>query len=315
MVDVGRVRWPRPLPLGGRSAGIRRAHKVRAREALVWCVAWMTLALSFAAVMWWYLDTTGGRDVANEKTLEFVAGYLIELSLSVDNMFVFLMIFRYFVVPAEYQRRVLLYGVLGAIAMRAVMILLGVWLVAKFSWILYLFGLLVLVTGIKMLIFAEHKPDLERNPVLGWLRRHLRVTASFQQERFFTIKEGIRYATPLFLVLVLIETSDLVFAVDSIPAIFAVTTDPFIVVTSNIFAIMGLRALYFLLADMEGRFVLLKYGVALVLVFVGVKLLAANWFHVPIIVSLAVVGTILFVSVMLSMWRSGVVKRAEIEKA
>src|SRR3990172_506811 len=174
-----------------------RAHKVRAREALVWCVAWMTLALSFAAVMWWYLDTTGGRDVANEKTLEFVAGYLIELSLSVDNMFVFLMIFRYFVVPAEYQRRVLLYGVLGAIAMRAVMILLGVWLVAKFSWILYLFGLLVLVTGIKMLIFAEHKPDLERNPVLGWLRRHLRVTASFQQERFFTIKEGIRYATPL----------------------------------------------------------------------------------------------------------------------
>jgi tellurite resistance protein TerC len=210
-------------------------------------------------------------------------------------MFVFVMIFTYFAVPPELQRRALLYGVLGAIVMRAGMILAGVWLVSEFAWVLYVFGAFLVITGVKMLIFAEHEPDLEKNPLLRWLRRHLRITPSFHGESFFVRQNGILWATPMFLVLILIEASDVVFAVDSIPAIFAVTTDPFIVFTSNIFAIMGLRALYFLLADMADRFHLLKYGLALVLVFIGGKMLAAPWFHMPIQWSLAIVaGTILF---------------------
>ena len=211
------------------------------------------------------------------------------------------MIFTYFAVPPELQRRVLLYGVLGAIVMRAGMILAGVWLVQEFSWVLYVFGAFLVFTGIKMLIFAEVQPDLEKNPILRWLRGHLRVTPEFHGERFFVRRNGLLWATPMFLVLVLIEASDLVFAVDSIPAIFAVTTDPFIVFTSNIFAIMGLRALYFLLADMAERFHLLKYGLAIVLVFIGTKMLAMPWFHVPIQWSLSIVAGIILVSVAASL--------------
>jgi tellurite resistance protein TerC len=229
--------------------GGRAAHKVSAREALGWSVAWVTLALVFNAGLWWYLDGTVGRELANEKALEFLTGYLIEKSLSVDNIFVFLMIFGYFAVPAEYQRRVLIYGVLGAIVLRAVMILAGGWIVSLFHWVLYLFGAFLVVTGVKMFLFAEHKPDLEKNPVLRWMRGHLRVTTGFEGERFFVAREGVLYTTPLFLVLVLVEASDLVFALDSIPAIFAVTEDPFIVFTSNIFAILGLRAPQYLRHD------------------------------------------------------------------
>jgi tellurite resistance protein TerC len=239
--------------------------------------------------------------VAQRKTLEFLAGYLIEQSLSIDNMFVFVMIFGYFAVPPELQRRVLLYGVLGAIVMRAGMILAGVWLVQEFAWLLYVFGAFLVITGIKMLIFADQQPDLEKNPLLRWLRSHLRITDGFHGERFFVRQNGLLWATPMFLVLVLIETSDLVFAVDSIPAIFAVTTDPFIVFTSNIFAIMGLRALYFLLADMAERFHLLKYGLAIVLVFIGSKMLLAPWWHMPIQWSLGIVGSIILIAVLLSL--------------
>ncbi len=281
--------------------GGRKAHRVPVREALAWVVAWMLLALAFAGLLWWYLDGNLGREIANRKTLEFLAGYLIEQSLSVDNMFVFVMIFGYFAVPPELQRRVLLYGVLGAIVMRAGMILGGVWLVTQFSWLLYVFGVFLVVTGIKMIIFAEHEPDLEANPLLRWLRGHLRITPDFHGESFFVRRNGILWATPMFLVLVLIEASDVVFAVDSIPAIFAVTTDPFIVFTSNIFAIMGLRALYFLLADMADRFHLLKYGLAIVLVFIGGKMLAAPWFHLPIQWSLAIVAAIIGLSVIASL--------------
>jgi len=278
-----------------------KAHRVSAREALAWVIVWCSLALAFAGLLWWHLNGTQGPEVAQRKTLEFLAGYLIEQSLSVDNMFVFVMIFSYFAVPPELQRRVLLYGVLGAIVMRAGMILAGVWLVQQFAWVLYLFGAFLVVTGIKMLIFAEQRPDLEANPLLRWLRRHLRITPQFHGEAFFVRQSGVLWATPMFLVLVLIEASDVVFAVDSIPAIFAVTTDPFIVFTSNIFAIMGLRALYFLLADMADRFHLLKYGLAIVLVFIGGKMLAMPWFHVPIQWSLAVVGGIILTSVALSL--------------
>ena len=259
------------------------------------------LAVAFGALLWWYLDGTVGRETANEKALEFLTGYLIEQSLSVDNMFVFVMIFTYFAVPPELQRRVLLYGVLGAIVMRAGMIMAGVWLVSEFAWTLYVFGLFLVVTGIKMLIMADKKPDLEKNPLLRWLRRHMRITPGFHGEKFFVKINGLRYATPMFLVLMLIEASDLVFAVDSIPAIFAITTDPFIVFTSNIFAIMGLRALYFLLADMAERFHLLKYGLALVLVFIGGKMLVMPWFHMPVQWSLAIVFSTILISVVLSL--------------
>jgi tellurite resistance protein TerC len=281
--------------------GGNKAHRVSVREAASWVAAWVVLAISFGALLWWYLDGTAGREIANRKALEFLTGYLIEQSLSVDNMFVFVMIFSYFAVPPELQRRVLLYGVLGAIIMRAAMIMAGVWLVAEFAWILYVFGLFLLVTGVKMLVFADKKPDLEKNPLLRWLRGHMRITQGFHGEAFFVRINGLRYATPMFLVLMMIEASDLVFAVDSIPAIFAVTTDPFIVFTSNIFAIMGLRALYFLLADMAERFHLLKYGLALVLVFIGGKMLVMPWFHMPVQWSLAIVGAIILISVILSL--------------
>ena len=281
--------------------GGNKAHRVSVKEAGGWVAAWVSMALAFAALLWWYLDGTAGREMANRKALEFVTGYLIEQSLSVDNMFVFVMIFTYFAVPPELQRRVLLYGVLGAIVMRAGMILAGVWLVKEFAWILYVFGAFLVLTGVKMLVFADKQPDLEKNPLLRWLRGHMRITPSFHGEKFFVRIDGVRWATPMFLVLMMIEASDMVFAVDSIPAIFAVTTDPFIVFTSNIFAIMGLRALYFLLADMAERFHLLKYGLALVLVFIGGKMLAAPWFHMPVQWSLAIVGSVILISVLLSL--------------
>ncbi len=282
--------------LGGKSA-----HKVSSREALGWTTVWVGLSLGFGALLWWWLDGTVGREVANAKALEFLTGYLIELSLSVDNIFVFIMIFGFFAVPAEFQRRVLVYGVLGAIVMRAAMILGGALLVARFHWVLYLFGLFLVITGFKMLIFADKEADLNRNPALKWMRGHLRITDEYHGERFTVMQDGVRWFTPLFVVLMLIETSDVIFAVDSIPAIFAVTTDPFIVFTSNIFAIMGLRSMYFLLADLSGRFHLLKYGLALVLVFVGVKMLIADLYKVPIGLALGIVALILATSVVASL--------------
>lgn len=285
--------------------GGNKARRVSVKEAASWATAWVAMASTFGALLWWYLDGAAGREIANRKALEFFTGYLIEQALSVDNMFVFVMIFTYFAVPPELQRRVLLYGVLGAIAMRAVMILGGVWLVSEFAWVLYVFGLFLVVTGIKMLVMADQKPDLDQNPLLRWLRGHMRITPGFHGQAFFVHINGLRYATPMFLVLVMIEASDLVFAVDSIPAIFAVTTDPFIVFTSNIFAVMGLRALYFLLADMAERFHLLKYGLALVLIYIGGKMLAMPWFHMPVQWSLSIVGSIILMSVVLSLKFSG----------
>ena len=284
--------------------GGRHAHKVTVKEALGWSLAWFALALLFCGLLWWYLDHHVGREFANQRSLEFLSGYLIEKSLSVDNIFVFLVIFGYFAVPAEMQRRVLLYGVVGAIVMRALMILLGAWLIAEFSWIMYVFGAFLVVTGVKMLIFADKESDLNDNVLLKFLRGHLRVSDNYDGEKFFTRRNGLLYFTPLVLVLVLIEISDLIFAVDSIPAIFAITTDPFIVFTSNMFAIMGLRALYFLLADVADRFHYLKYGLALVLMFVGGKMLAAYWFHIPVLLSLLVVGVILLASILLSLFLS-----------
>ena len=281
--------------------GGRTAHRVSIREAALWSAAWIGLALLFNLGLWWHLTDTVGPEIANRKALEFLTGYLIEKSLSVDNVFVFLLIFSSFHVAAEYQRRVLIYGVVGAIAMRTVMILAGAWVVREFAWVLYLFGLLLVVTGIRMLVMAERTPDLEKNPVLRFARRHLRISDDHHGEKFIVVKNGVRYFTPLFLVLILIEASDLVFAVDSIPAIFAITTDPFIVFTSNIFAILGLRALYFLIADVASRFQLLKYGLAMVLTFIGTKMLIAPWYHVPVQASLAIVAVLIGASVVASL--------------
>ena len=281
--------------------GGNKAHKVSVKEAGAWTVAWVSLALAFGVGLWWHLNGTVGPEIADRKALEFLTGYLIEWSLSVDNVFIFLLIFTAFHVPAEYQRRVLIYGVLGAVVMRAVMILAGAWVVQEFSWVLYIFGVFLVITGIRMLVMAEKVPDLEKNPVLKFARRHLRISEGHHGEKFTVMKDGVRYFTPLFLVLIMIEVSDLVFAVDSIPAIFAITTDPFIVFTSNIFAIMGLRALYFLMADVADRFHLLKYGLALVLTFIGTKMLIAPLYHVPVAASLAIVAVLIGTSVIASL--------------
>lgn len=281
--------------------GRHGAQKVTLREALTWSLVWFAMAMLFGGALWGWLDHTAGREVADTKVMEYLTGYLLEKTLAMDNIFVFIMLFSYFAVPLEYQKRVLAFGVLGAIVMRAVLILLGAWLIAKFHWVLYIFGAFLLVTGIKMLLFAEHEPDLAKNPLLKWLRNHVRITDRYHGDKFWIYEKGVRWFTPRFLVLALIEASDLIFAVDSIPAIFAVTQDPFIVFTSNIFAILGLRALYFLLAESAQRFHLLKYGLAAVLMFVGTKMLIVDWFKIPVAVSLGVIVVVLGTSMMLSM--------------
>lgn len=286
-----------------------KRHRVSVKEAAVWSGIWVIVSMTFAALLWAYLTGTAGREVADEKALEYITGYLIEKSLAIDNVFVWLMLFSFFHIPLELQKRVLVYGVLGAIVMRTGMIFAGVWLINQFHWLLYVFGAFLLVTGVKMWFMAEHSPDLERNPVIRWIRGHMKVTDQLHGERFFVMKEDggrlVRYVTPLFLVLVLVELTDLIFAVDSIPAIFAITTDPFIVLTSNVFAILGLRSMYFLLADMADRFSLLKYGLALVLVFVGTKMLLIDLVKIPVLLSLGVVAVIIGGSVVLSLRRKG----------
>lgn len=284
-----------------------RSHRVTFREAAGWSLVWFTVSMAFAGGLWWYLDVTAGREIANDKSLEFITGYLIEKSLAVDNVFVWLMLFSFFAVPSELQKRVLILGVLGAIVMRTGMIFAGVWLINHFHWLLYVFGGFLLITGIKMWWFADQTPDLEKNPVIRWIRGHMNVTERLHGENFFITRsisgKAVRFATPLFLVLMLVEFTDLIFAVDSIPAIFAITTDPFIVLTSNVFAILGLRAMYFLLADMADRFSLLKYGLAVVLMFIGAKMLLIDIYPIPVALSLAVVALIIGSSVFLSLRR------------
>ncbi|QPR29082.1 TerC family protein [Edwardsiella hoshinae] len=282
--------------------GRRGAQAMTMRQAAVWSLVWVSLALLFNAGLWLYLSETLGREIADQQALAFLTGYLIEKALAVDNVFVWLMLFSYFAVPANMQRRVLVYGVLGAIILRTVMIFAGSWLVTQFQWILYLFGAFLLFTGIKMAIASDNEGDLGDRPLVRWLRRHLRMTDRIESEHFFTRRNGVLFATPLLLALILVELSDVIFAVDSIPAIFAVTTDPFLVLTSNLFAILGLRAMYFLLAGVAERFSLLKYGLAAILTFIGIKMLIIDIYHIPIAISLATVAGILALTLLINAW-------------
>lgn len=282
------------------------AHEIGAREALKWSVVWVALSLVFNALFWWAVrDTTGSTQVANEKSLEFLTGYLIEKSLAVDNIFVFLMIFTYFAVPPAFQKRVLMIGIVGAIVLRTVMILVGGWLLANFHWVLYVFGAFLILTGLKMWWAAGKESDLEGNPALRLLRKVMPVSSGFDGEKFFTLENGRRIATPLFMVICLVALTDVIFAVDSIPAIFAITSDPFIVLTSNVFAILGLRAMYFLLAAVAGKFHLLNYGLAVILVFIGTKMCLVDVFKIPAGVSLAAVVAILAVTMVWSVRTAG----------
>lgn len=276
-------------------------HKVSTREALIWSAAWIGLALVFNVGLWWYLQDMMPAAEAKRIGLEFLTGYLVEKALAVDNIFVFLMLFTYFGVPAQSQQRVLIFGVLGAIVLRAIMIFVGAALIAQFHWVLYIFGAFLLLTGAKMLWAAGQEPDMDKNPILRWITAHLPLVRRYHGEALWIGQGKRRKYTPLFVVLIMIAVTDVIFAVDSIPAIFAITTDPFIVLTSNVFAVLGLRALYFLLAGMAEKFHLLAYGLATVLIFIGAKMLIVDFYKIPVVVSLGVVAATLAVSMLLSL--------------
>jgi tellurite resistance protein TerC len=275
----------------------RKAHAISWREAIIWSSIWIGLALAFNAVIYVWQ----GPDVG----LQFLTGYLIEKSLSVDNIFVFVLLFTTFGIPAAYQHRVLFWGVLGALVMRGALIGVGAALIASFSWVLYIFGAFLVITGIRMARPSAHEVHPERNPVVRLARRLFSVTETFEGAHFLVRRNSRTFVTPLLIALVLIETTDLVFALDSIPAIFSITLDPFIVYTSNVFAILGLRSLYFLLAGAVQRFRYLKYGLAAVLVLVGVKMLIADIYHMPIALSLGLIAAFLAVAIVASLMRAG----------
>jgi tellurite resistance protein TerC len=274
----------------------RDAHAVSFREATAWSIVWISLGLAFGGLVWIWLGPTAGG--------EYLAGYAIEKSLSMDNVFLFAMIFGYFLVPAKYQHRLLFYGVLGAIVFRAIFILAGTALLDAFHFTIYIFGAILLITGWKMARSKGHGVDPERNPVLRLMRRVIPIGKEYDGQRFFSVENGRRIATPLFAVLVVVETSDILFAIDSIPAIFAITTDPFIVFSSNAFAILGLRSLYFMLAGMIDRFAYLKLGLSALLVFAGIKIIISDVYKMPVFVSLAVIVGILGVTIAYSLWKT-----------
>ena len=284
----------------------RKAHKISIKEATVWSIVWITLAMLFNLGLYFFWDklSPASSYTNSEAALAFFTGYLIEKSLSVDNIFVFVLIFTFFAVPAVYQHRVLFWGILGALLMRGTLIAVGAVLLQEFHWIIYIFGAFLIFTGIRMALHRNEEMHPEKNPVVKLLRKVMPVTEDYEKDHFFIRRAGKLMATPLLLVLLIVETTDLVFAVDSIPAIFAVTNDPFIVYTSNVFAILGLRSLYFLLAGVVDKFYYLKLGLSVVLAFVGTKMVIVDFYKVPIGLSLGVIAGILAVAVLASLWRS-----------
>lgn len=280
--------------------GRNKSGGMSVRQAAVWSVIWISLSLLFALGMWWYFRETQSEAFANTQTMAFLTGYLLEKALAVDNVFVWLMLFGYFSIPMNLQRRVLIYGVLGAIVLRTIMIFAGSWLVNEFSWILYVFGFFLLFTGLKMAFGKEDNSPISDKPLVRWLRARIPMTETLHGEKFFVREKGILLATPLVMVLIMVEISDVIFAVDSIPAIFAVTTDPFIVLTSNLFAILGLRAMYFLLAGVADKFHLLKYGLSVILAFIGAKMLLLDIYHIPMSISLSTIAAILLITILVN---------------
>ncbi len=282
-----------------------QGQEVKVKTAACWSIAWVSVAALFGGGLWLYLQQTAGVAIANTKVMEYFAGYLLEKSLAVDNVFVWLMIFAAFAIPPALQRKLLLYGVLGAIVLRTVFIFIGAWFVQEFSWVLYIFGAFLVYTGFK---FLKGQDDEEKNiedmAILKWLRKHLRITPQMQGDKFFVRQNGMLWATPLFLVLILVEASDVIFAVDSIPAIFAVTTDPFIVLTANLMAILGLRAMFFLLSGAASKMHYLPYGLGLILLFIGFKMLMLDVFHMPIWISLGFIVITLGITAWLSIRHS-----------
>ncbi|WP_104511519.1 TerC family protein [Acinetobacter indicus] len=283
----------------------KEGQTVQVRTAAYWSIAWVSVAMLFGGGLWLYLKQTAGLDVANTKVMEYLAGYLLEKSLAIDNVFVWLMIFAAFAIPPALQRKILLYGVLGAIVLRTIFIFIGAWFVQEFSWILYLFGAFLVYTSFKFLRGQDDEDsNIEDMAILKWLRKHMRITPQLEGSRFFVRKEGLLWATPLFLVLILVEASDVIFAVDSIPAIFAVTSDPFIVLTANLMAILGLRAMFFLLAGAATKMHYLPYGLGIILVFIGFKMLMLDVFHMPIWISLSFIVIVLAITAWLSIRHS-----------
>lgn len=278
----------------------KKSHTIGYKEALLFSAVWITLALIFNFGVFRYMG--------NQKGMEFLTGYLLEYSLSVDNIFIFVLLFGFFNVPKRYHHKVLFWGIVGAIIMRAVLIGLGTALVSQFHWILYLFGIFLIITSIKMFFSKDDLIEPDKNPVVKLFRKYFPVKDSYVKDKFFVIENAKKFATPLFIVLIIIETTDLVFAFDSIPAILSITQDPFIVFTSNAFAILGLRSLYFALANLMDKFKYLKYGLALVLFFIGIKMLIADIFHITITISLIVVASLIFISVIISLISSKNIK-------
>jgi tellurite resistance protein TerC len=282
------------------------AHRVSLKEATIWSLIWVALSLLFAGWFWW---SSGGlstdiakQAIANQKGLEFITGYLIEKALAVDNIFVFLLVFTYFKVPLEYRKRLLMFGILFAIVLRTIMIFAGAWLISEFHWILYVFGFFLVYTGIKMWNSIGKEPDLEHSVAMKWLHKGLKISPNIDGEKLTTIHEGKRTATPLLAAVIMIGIVDIMFAVDSIPAIFAVTKDTYIVLTSNVFAILGLRAMYFLLEGLHEKFHLLSYGLALILGYIGTKMILIDIYKIPTVLSLGVTFTILAASIILSLY-------------
>ena len=279
----------------------KEGQEVKIKTAALWSIAWVSVASLFGAGLWLYLQQTAGVTVANTKVMEYFAGYLLEKSLAVDNVFVWLMIFAAFAIPPALQRQLLLYGVLGAIILRTIFIFIGAWFVQEFSWILYIFGAFLVYTGFKFFKGQnEEETNIEDMAILKWLRKHMRITPQLHGNKFFVRQNGILWATPLFLVLILVEASDVIFAVDSIPAIFAVTSDPFIVLTANLMAILGLRAMFFLLSGAATKMHYLPYGLGIILVFIGFKMLMLDVFHMPIWISLGFIVLVLTITAILS---------------
>ena len=271
----------------------RKSHEIKIKEALIWSAVWISLALVFNYGIYVFMG--------KEKAIEFLTGYVIEKSLSIDNLFVFIMLFTYFNVNTKYQHKVLFWGILGALVMRAIFIFAGVALINKFHWIIYVFGVLLVFTGVKMLFHKDEKIDPDKNPLVRLFKRFFPVTDQEHGGKFFVKMKGRTFATPLFIVLLIVEFTDLIFAVDSIPAILAITNDTFIIFTSNVFAILGLRALYFALAGITKYFYYIKYGLSAILVFVGIKMTIVDFYKVPILYSLFTIASILIVSILVSL--------------